>query len=249
MKRNRIVIDFDPAQPQRGAKETPRAGAGPGPAARRSRVGWVLGIIAIIFVVFVIGIAAGAYFWWQHFESTPAYSLAVLADAAQRDDTATIDSVLDSDKIADDFVSQVRQRISNSYSSAIPSVLTGQIDSAVAALTPKLKPTVHDEVVREIKRLTAPAAGKPLFLIALAVSQFADIKQENNIAHVLVNIKDEQFQLTMQPDAGRWRVTAVQDDKLAQRIADSVLRNLPSSGTQLQDEVRKQLNKLKNLAP
>src|SRR5260370_13981261 len=110
MKRNRIVINFHPDQPQRGAKEAPRAVVALGPAARRSRVGRVLGIIAIIVVVFVFGIAAGAYFWWQHFESSPAYSLAVLADAAQRDDTTTIDSVLDSDKITDDFVSQVRQR-------------------------------------------------------------------------------------------------------------------------------------------
>ncbi len=156
----------------------------------------------------------------------------------------TIDTILDNDKVTEDLVAQVRQRTSGSYSTTISSMLSTQANSAVAVLSPKLKQTVHDQVVREIQRITEPAAGKPFILIALAVPRFVEIKQEQAIAHADLHVKDERVQLTMQPSKGYWRVVAIQDDKVAQLIADSLRRNLTNSGTQIQDEIRKQLDKL-----
>ena len=232
MKRNRIVVDLS------------RAGMGAMRRARRPGLARLLLVIAVILVILLGGALAGGYLWWRRYQNSPAYSLALLADASQRNDAATVDSILDADKVTDDFVSQVRQRTSGSYSSAITSILPSQLNSAAASLTPKLKETVHDEVVKELKRLTEPAAGKPFILVALAVPRFADIKQESEIAHASVNIKDEQVQLTMQSSGNRWRVTAIQDEKLAQLIADDITRNLPAPGTQLQDEVRKHLDRV-----
>ncbi len=241
-RRNRIVIDLDKARADQQGRARAR---------RSGRAGRIFGIIAVVLVLIIIGAAASGYFWWRHYQNSPAYSLALLADASQRNDTATIDSILDTDKVSEDFVSQVRQRSAGSITSAIGSVWPTQTDSTLSSLTPKLKQTVHDEFVKELKRLTEPAAGKPFVLVALAISRFADIKEENNIAHATVNIKDEKLQLTMQPATtpgtpGRWRITAVQDDKLATVIADSVKQNLPSSGAQ--DEIRKQIDKLKKPA-
>lgn len=229
-KRNRIVINLEePGIPARG-----RTGSG------RSRIGRVLLIIAVVLLVLVGGVVAAGYFWWRNFQSTPAYTLAVLADASQRKDTATIDSILDTEKITDDFVAQVRQRTAGSV---LNSLWSSQADSALPSITPKLRETVHDEMVKELERLTQPAAGKPLFLVALVIGRFADIKQENNTAHAQVNVQNEQVRLTMQSEAGRWRVTAVQDDKLAKEVADGVMRNLPAKGGEMQDEIRKQLEK------
>ena len=240
MKRNRIVINLDQARAGSPPRSSVKARTG-------SRVGHVLIIIAVVLLLLCGGIAGGGYFWWRHYQQSPAYSLAILADASQRNDTATIDGMLDTDKVTDDFVSQVKQKATGSVASTISSVLPAQADAAISALTPKLKQTVHDELLKELHRLTEPAAGKPFIAVALAINYFADIKEENNVAHVTANIKDEHIQLTMQPGTtpGRWRLTAVQDDKLATLIADSVKRNLPSSGSQIQDEIRKQLDKLK----
>ena len=140
-------------------------------------------------------------------------------------------------------MAQVRQRTAGS---ALNSLWSAQVDSALPSLTPKLRETVHDEIVKELQRLTEPAAGKPLILVALVIGRFADIKQENNTAHAQVNIQDEQLRLTMQSEGERWRITAVQDDKLAQEVADDVMRNLPAKGAQLPDEIRKRLEKLRN---
>jgi hypothetical protein len=236
LKRNRIVIDLDQAR----ADQQGRVRAG-----RFGRAGRIFGIMAVVLVLIIIGAAVGGYFWWRHYQNGPAYSLALLADAAQRNDNATVDSLIDSDKVTEDFVSQVRQRATGSFLSSISSTWSAQTDSAMQTLTPKLKQTVHDSFVTELKRLTEPAAGKPFILVALAINSFADIKQENNIAHAAVNIKDEHLQLTMQQDGGRWRITAVQDDKLAQQIADGVKQNLPSPGSNIQEEIRKQWDKVK----
>jgi len=193
------------------------------------------------------GVAGGGYLWWRQYQNSPAYSLAVLADASQRNDNATVDSMLDMDKVTEDFVSQVRKHTAGSYSSVLPSDWSAKLDSLVTAVTPKLKEQVHEELMKELQRLTAPAAGKPFIAVALGIKYFANIKEENKVATAVVNIKDEHLQLTMQPATtpGRWRITAVQDDKLAKMISDNVKGNLPATGAKLQDELNKQLDKLK----
>jgi hypothetical protein len=237
LKRNRIVIDLDKAR----ADQQGRVHAG-----RFRRAGRIFGIIAVVLVLIIIGAAVGGYFWWRHYQSSPAYTLAVLADASQRNDNATVDAILDTDKVCDDFV---HQNTVGSAVSTIGSILPAQANSALQSLSPKLKQTVHDELLKELQRLTEPAKGKPFILVALAITRFADIKEENNIAQVKVNIKDEHLQLTMQPatltDGQRWRITAVQDDKLTKLVADGMARNLPPSGTKLHDVVNRQWDNLK----
>src|ERR1051326_2312178 len=112
----------------------------------------------------------------------------------------------------------------------------------------KVKETLHDQLVKELERLTDVAAGKPFVVIAFAVPRFADIKQENSTAHVTVTLHDEQIQLTMVQTGDGWRITAVKDDKLARMIAQAMMNNLPSNGAQIQDELQRQLNNLPNLS-
>jgi uncharacterized membrane protein len=234
MKRNRIVINVDQAQGRDGS------------SGGKARGGFLrpLLIIGVVLLLLLGGVMAGGFLWWRQYQGSPAYSLALLADASQRNDNATVDSLLDMDKVTEDFVSQVRKHTAGAYSS-LPSDWSAKLDSVVTALTPKLKETVHDELMKELQRLTAPAAGKPFVVVALAIKYFASIKEENNVATAVVNVKDERLQLTMQPEAGHWRITAVQDDKLAKMISDRVKGDLPAATAPVQDEIRKQLDKLK----
>ncbi|MDX6498187.1 MAG: hypothetical protein QOG23_1447 [Blastocatellia bacterium] len=245
LRRNRIVIDLDKVR----ADQQGRARAG-----RSRRVGRIFGIIAALLLLLGGGVVAGGYLWWRHYQNSPAYTLAILADAAQRNDTATVDGILDTDKVCDDFISQVRQHAGGSVATAIGSVWPTQANSALQTLSPRLKQTVHDEMVKELKRVTEPAKGKPFVLLALGITRFADIKEENKVAQVKVDINDEHLQLTMmpammpatQPGGARWRVTAVQDDKMVKQITDNMTQNLPATaGSEIQDQLRKQVDKLK----
>jgi hypothetical protein len=241
LRRNRIVIDLDKARADQQGRARGR---------RSGRAGRIFGFIVVVLVLIIIGVVAGGYLWWRHYQNSPAYTLAILADAAQRNDTATVDGILDTDKVCDDFTTQVRQHAGGSVASAISSIWPTQPNSALLTLSPKLKQTVHDEMVKELQRLTEPAKGKPFVLVALVIPRFAEIKEENNVAQVKLDIKDEHLQLTMlpatQPNGARWRITAVQDDKLAKQIADDMTQNLPAAaGTQIQDEIQKQMGKMK----
>src|SRR6266404_233846 len=227
LKRNRIVIPLDRTRAEEPGHVRPR---------RSGRAGRVLGFIAIVLAVVIIGALASGYFWWRHYQGQPAYALALLVDAAQRNDGAEIDRLLDLDKITTDFVLQVKARVPGS------SVLAAQVEQN---LTPKLKPTVRDELIKEVQRLTERAEGKPFPLVALAVPYLVDIKQDGNAATAEMKLQDEQIKLTMQTDAaGRWQTVAIQDDKLADIIADNVKKNLPKSPAQWQDALEKQLKGL-----
>src|SRR5713226_8201567 len=168
LKRNRIVIDLDKAR----ADQQGRVRAG-----RSRRAGRIFGIIAVVLVVIIIGAAAGGFLWWRHYQTQPAYSLALLVDAAQRNDGAEIDRLLDLDKITTDFVLQVKARVPGA--STVGGLLAAQVEQN---LTPKLKPTVRDELIKEVQRLTERANGKPFPLVALAVPYLVDIKQDGNAA-------------------------------------------------------------------
>ena len=227
LRRNRIVIDLDKARADDQVLVRAR---------RSGRAGRVLKLIALLLVLVIIGALVGGYFWWRHYQSQPAYSLALLVDAAQRNDGAEIDRLLDLDKITTDFVTQVKARVPGS------SLLPAQVEQT---LTPKLKPTVRDELIKELQRLTARAKGKPFPLVALAVPYFVDIKQNGNAASAEMKLEDQQIRLTMQADpTSRWQTVAIQDDKLADLIADSVKKNLPKSPSQWQDALEKQLKGL-----
>src|SRR5207248_8446488 len=132
MKRNRIVIDFDNKEVGR---PQPRGKSGGG-------IGRVLLFIAVILLLIVGALGAGGYFWWRHYQSSPAYSLALLVDATQQNDKQAVDSIHDNDKIAADFVSQIRARVPAS------AVGASQLDPAKISLTLKLRDTVHGQSIK-----------------------------------------------------------------------------------------------------
>jgi len=234
MARNRIVINFDN-----------QVSDAPGGAAYRRRssrrgVVRVLMVIAVLLLLIIGGLAGGGYFWWRHYQSSPAYALALLVDATQRNDKQAIDGILDTDKIATDFVSQIRARV------PATTIWAPQVDLAKMSASAQVKETLHDQLVKELQRLTEVAAGKPFVLIALAVPRFAEIKQEGNSARANVTLQDEQIQLTMAAEGDRWRVIAVKDDKLATMIAQAMMTSLPLNGGRIQDELQRQLNNLQS---
>ena len=239
-KRNRIVIDLN--QPPTGAT-TNRAGGKQSRGARR-----VLVIIGIIIAVVLVGVVAGGYFWWQHYKSQPAYTLALLVDAAQRNDKQEIDRILDYDKVSEVFVADVRSRVTGS-SSILNGLAPGQLDQTVAGVTPKLKETLREVLPAEIQRVSEPAKGKPFVLIALAAPYFANVRQDGERATVDLKFKDEQIQLTMQQASAAWRIVSIKDDRLTNIIADAAKKGLSQRGSQLQDQIIRSLRNLQAPTP
>lgn len=230
-KPSRIIINFERARQM--AHVPPRG----------SRGARILGIIAIVLAVIVLGAVAGGYFWWQSYKSKPAYSLALLVDAVQRNDMAAFDEIVDTDKIVDNFVPQVTEKAVGRYASALTGPLRSQVESLVPTLLPSVKQKVREEVIAQVKELSVPAEGKPFVLVALGIPYIADIKQEGDTAKVAVNLKDRPVTLNMQKNGERWRVISITDDTLAARIVENIAKDLPAVGSELEKEVRKQLKR------
>lgn len=212
MSRNRIVIPLD-------ADRSPRSRG-----SRRGGWGRPLLLMASIALLLISGIAAGGYFWWRNYQSGPGYSLALLADAAQRNDTATVDTFLDYEKISADLYA--RARGSAPGSSFIDSLPLPQLNSATSALTERARQTVREQARKEAQRLTEAAGGKPFVFVALAVPWLFDVDQNNDTAMATANIKGEQIQLTMQRTGDRWRIVAIKDDNLTKLVTESLIPGL-----------------------
>lgn len=233
-KRSRIVVDFEKARQfaQHPMAHMPRRG---------SRAGRILLIVAIVLAVLLAGLVAGGYFYWQSYKTTPAYSLALLVDAAQRNDQPAFDKIVDIDKIVENFVPQVTEKALGQYAAALTAPIRKQVEQQVPKLMPGVKQKVRDEVNKQVKEMSARAGNMPFPLVALGVPYAVGIKETGDAATVDVTLKDRPVQLTMQRNGEQWKIVAVKDDALAARIVDDIAKNLPAIGSELEREIRRNL--------
>lgn len=220
----RIVINID--GPATETVQRPRTG---GRKPRR----WlrVLAILAGLALVVVVAAAVGGFLWWRHYQTTPAYTLTLLIDAAQRNDPAEFQKRIDDDEIAKNMVAPVSQKATGRYGVAMNSSVQAQIDKLVPAMLPRLKQTIHDEVVKDIKEFASKSQSQPFILLVVGVPRLVTVTTEGDTANVKAPLGDRTIELTMQRDADRWKVTDFKDDVVVQRVVDNVMKELPAIGS------------------
>ena len=214
----RIVVNFEPGQ---------------GPAARRPKGRrWlrVLAILAIIFVVIIIVVAVAGFFGWRRFQTSPQYSLALLVDAAQRNDQQQLANLIDEDEIAKNMVANVNQKAVARYGTAINANTQQQIDKLMPTLLPRVKQTIHDELANEIKSLAAGTEPKPFIVLLGTVQSLMKITTEGDTAKATAAINNRTIDLTLHRDGDRWKVVGFNDDTVVQRVVDNVMKDLPPIG-------------------
>jgi hypothetical protein len=233
-KRNRIIINLERAREAAHIPPLPKRG---------SRGARILALVGVAFVVLLLGIALGAFLWWQNYKTKPAYSLALLVDAVQTNDEAAFNELVDTDKVVENFVPQVTEKAIGRYAAALTAPVRRQVEALVPKLLPGIKAQVREEVTRKIKELSARAEGKPFFLIALGMPYIVDIKEEGDTARVLANLNDRQVELTMARQESRWKIVAVKDDVMVTQLVDRIMKDLPAIGSELEKQLRKNLPK------
>ncbi len=221
--KNRIVINLEVPRttPLRsGSSET-----------RSRRWPRVLGVLAAFCIAIVLLAGIAAFFWWRHYQTTPAYSLALVIDAAQRGDIAAFRSRLDEEQIAKNVIVKVREKASDRYGIAISDSLQLRIDTLVAGLLPQLTDRIHNEIAAEVKELSSRVAAKPFVLVALGVSSLATITTEGDTARAVALVRDRSIEVSMRRDGDRWKIVDFKDDVVVQRVVDGMMKDLPAIGT------------------
>ncbi|MDQ3919781.1 MAG: hypothetical protein M3348_15040 [Acidobacteriota bacterium] len=214
-RRSRIVVDVARIQAEaRGRK-----------ARRFGRAGRLLSVTSIVVVAVVLVLLAGGYLWWRGFERSPAYSLALLVDAAQRGDNQTVESLIAADQIAQGFIPQVIDKLA-APDSPVPPQARASLPAVIPQLLPRVNDSVRDEIAQDLKGL---AKGHTSFLMtALYVKRFSSVQEKGDKAVVAVSA-DRPVELTLARDGERWKVVAIKDGKLAADIAARLASNVPAS--------------------
>lgn len=228
--RKRIVINLD----------APASSAMPGVAPRGAQIyqastksrRWpkVVAILLVLVFVGVLAAGAGGFFWWRHYQTTAAYSLALIIDAAQRNDMASFDKQIDDDAIVRNLMNDVSQKAAGRYGIALSGSLQKQIETIIPTLLPRLRNTIHEEVAKEIKAFASKSEPKPFVLVALAIPNLVTITTENDKANAKAPMPNRMIELGLQRDGDRWKVTEFKDEVLIQRVVDSVMKDLPAIG-------------------
>lgn len=217
--RQRIVINLD------GQRE------GAKPVRKRRRWLRVLAILALLGLIGVVGAGVGGFFWWRHYQSTPSYAATLLVDAAQRNDVAAFEKLINDDEVAKNMVASVSQKAAARYGYALNSSVQQRIDGLMPTLLPQLKQTIHAEVVKDLQDLAAKSEPRPFILLVVTVPRLMTVTTEGDTAKVKAPLPQRTIEFTMQRDAERWKVTEVNDDVLVQRVVDNVMKELPAIGT------------------
>ncbi|HVF55913.1 MAG TPA: hypothetical protein VM934_07160 [Pyrinomonadaceae bacterium] len=236
-RKSRIVIDV--AKMQEEARSKRRGGGG-----KLGRGARILSVGALVVIGLLLLLAVGGYAWWQSYKKSPAYSIALLADAAQRDDIQTVDTLIDSDRIAQGFVPQVIDKLTGGGAGGagapgvtLPPSMRGQLASAMPQLLPRVRETMREEVARGVKGFAEQTGGRlPFFLFALGVPRAAEIKEQGDAATASVKIGDRPVELTLERNAERWKVVTLKDDAMATDIAARLVSSLPSAPAQTQEQ-------------
>ncbi len=236
--RRRIVIPLNReqqgSQPSRsgGHKASQKSvGNNRAPSSRsQSRAGRLLAILGIIIVAIVLSVAGGIFLWWQHYKTTPAYSLALLVDAAQRNDMATVDTIIDTDRIVDNFAGKVTDKAVGRYGVPLGPLARKQIESLAPKLLPTIRQSVHEALAIRIKEISENSGHKPFIVLALGLPYSMNVAVSGDSATATASVQDQPVELDLQRAESSWKVIAFKDEALVQRIIDKVIKDLPAVG-------------------
>ena len=220
--RKRIVIDLD--APQGGPAARARVG-------KRGRWRRILALFMGVVLVVILAAIVGGFFGWRYYQSTPAYTLTLMIDAAQRNDLAEFQKRIDDDEIAKNMLASVSQKAAGRYGFALTNSIQQRIDTVMPNLLPGLKQTIHDEVVKEIKEFASKSEPRPFIFLVVTVPSLVKVTKDGDTAKVTAALNDRMIELTMRRDADRWKVIDFKDDVVVQRVVDSVMKDLPPIGS------------------
>ncbi|MDQ4120118.1 MAG: hypothetical protein M3209_01460 [Acidobacteriota bacterium] len=226
----RIVVNLEqPSPQQQSANATASTPTNQDPTqkkARRGGCGRILLILGgLLAVVLVIG-AIGGYWWWSNLQKSPTYSLALLIDASRKDDQAKIDQFLDSNAVVDNFVPQIEAKAKERYARGFPPETVKRAEQLIGQYLTPVLPTIKEqarrEIPRQIKSKTANLPELGTWATTTLINRVAEVTQTGDTATIKSNYENRPIELTMQKNGDKWKVVAVKDEPLADRIAQEI---------------------------
>jgi hypothetical protein len=182
----------------------------------------ILKIVAGAVLVLLVAGGIAGYFYWQNLKKTPQYSLALLVDAARRDDQKTIDEVINTNAVVDDFMPQITGKAIELYGRGLPPETISRISLIAQPVMPAIKERARDALPKMIRDKTAKFQNIPFWAMAAGAERYLEIRIEGDIAYVKSKIPDRPLEVIMRRNGEKWQIVGVKDEELATRIAEKV---------------------------
>lgn len=217
----------------------------------------ILLIFAVVLLVAVVAGAIGGYVWWESYRKSPAYSLALLVDAARRDDKPQTEQLLDTNLVVENFVPQVIESAKNRYGRGVPPQVLERATMMLAPVLPAVKERARVEIPRLVRdRLQSVPKVSP-WLMGIGINRQAIITQTGETAVIKGKMQEREVELLMQRTGDRWKVVGLNDAVLADKIADTIGQKVlqlasqrPNAATQnrttadLAEQIKRQIQQL-----
>ncbi len=185
-----------------------------------SKRAWKIAGIVVLSLLAIAGVSG--YLYYRSFKNTPQYSLALLVDAAKRDDNATIAELVDTDAVVDDFVAQIMDRAVDLYGRGLPETVIRKLASFAEPIMPAIKDRARTQLPAAIRVRGKRLANVPFFAMVLAADKYLQIDINGDIATVKSKDPERPLEMRMKRNGDRWKVVGVKDDQLATDIARSI---------------------------
>lgn len=210
------------------------------PKTPKKRRLWLKILLVLASLLLFGAVAAGiaGYWWWTNLQKSPAYSLALLIDAARKDDQPTVEQFLDTNAVIDDFVPQITEKATERYGRGFPPQVvakaTKQLQPLLQQILPQIKEIAKREIPRIIKERAAVAPEVSPAVLAMGLERIVNIEQNSDTATVTAELQSRTVELKMQRNGDRWQIVGAKDEALADKIADQVAQKVLATVTQRQ---------------
>jgi hypothetical protein len=163
-----------------------------------------------------------AAFYYQSLKKTPQYSLALLVDAAKRDDKAEIDGLVDINSVVDDFMPQVTDKAVELYGRGLPPQTIQKVAALAQPLLPAVKDRARAELPKAIRSRSEKYGSVPFFMMVFGAGSYFDITIAGDTAVTKSKNADRPLEMTMRRNGGQWQIVGLKDDQLATDMARKV---------------------------
>lgn len=180
---------------------------------------------ALLVLIAIVG-GIGGYFYWRNLKRTPQYSLALLVDAARRDDQKAIDELVNTDAVVDDFMPQITDKAVELYGRNLAPGTIQKMAQVAAPLLPAVKQRARSEVPNLIREKTKQFENIPFWAIAVGASRYLEIINEGEKSFVKSKIPERPLEVTLKRNGERWQIVAIKDEVLARRVAEKIGQDL-----------------------
>jgi hypothetical protein len=178
--------------------------------------------VAVLTAVAILAVLTTAFLYYQSLKTTPQYSIALLVDAAKRDDKAVVDQFVNVNAVVDDFLPQITDKAIEMYGRGLPPDVIARATRIAQPIVPAVKDRARAELPRVIRSRTERFGYIPFFAMVMGADQYLDISVVGDVATVNSKLADRKLEMTMRRNGETWQIVGVRDEKLATDIARAI---------------------------